>query len=64
MSFDKAIEYGKEHRKPFGKGYGNYAKSVDTNCRNHNGCIWCEMNRTYENRKRLESALERLRYVE
>ena len=52
MALDKAIKYGKEHRKPYGKGYGNYAKSVDRSCRNHGGCSWCEGNRTYKFRKK------------
>ena len=52
VALDKAIKYGKEHRKPYGKGYGNYAKSVDRSCRNHGGCSWCEGNRTYKYRKR------------
>lgn len=34
MSFDKAIQYGKEHRKPY-KG----AKAIDKTCRNHGGVI-------------------------
>ena len=32
MSLDKAIEHGKEHRKPY-RG----AKAVDKTCRNHGG---------------------------
>lgn len=52
VALDKAIKYGKEHRKPYGKGYGNYAKSVDRSCRNHGGCSWCEGNRTYKFRKK------------
>lgn len=47
MSLDKAIEHGKEKRKPYRKG-----KAVDPTCRNHGGCPWCEGNRTYSNRKR------------
>lgn len=37
---DKAIEKGKEHRKPY-RG----AKAVSLHCRNHGGCLWCEGNR-------------------
>ena len=48
----KAIVHGKEHRRPYGKDYGNYAKSVDRSCRNHDACPWCEGNRTYKYRKR------------
>ena len=56
MGLEKAIQHGKEHRKPFGKGYGNYSKSIDMSCRNHGGCPWCEDNRIYKYRKRLEGA--------
>lgn len=40
MALNKAIQYGKEHRKPY-KG----AKAVCKSCRNHGGCPWCEGNR-------------------
>lgn len=43
MALDKAIEYGKEKRKPY-KG----AKAVDCSCRNHGTCPWCLENRTYK----------------
>lgn len=43
MALDKAIESGKEHRQPYRK-----AKRVDTSCRNHGGCSYCENNRTYK----------------
>lgn len=46
MSLDKAIKYNKEHRKIY-RG----AKSVDSTCRNHGGCPWCEENRTYKSKK-------------
>lgn len=51
MSFDKAIEHKKEHRKPY-KG----AKLVDVFCRNHGACPWCKENRTYKNLKRIDQA--------
>ena len=54
MSLNKAIEHGKEKRKPYRHG-----KAVDKSCRNHGGCSWCEGNRTYKNKKRLESTKER-----
>ena len=37
MAPDKAIKYGKEHRKPY-RG----SKAIDGSCRNHGGCPWCE----------------------
>lgn len=49
MSLDKAIKYGKEHRKPY---FGS--KSIDGTCRNHGGCPWCERNRLYKNIKRIQ----------
>ena len=59
MSLDKAIEHGKEHRKPF-----NHAKSVDKTCRNHGGrsggskkqCEWCLGNRTIKYRRNIEKS--------
>ena len=49
MSLDKAIEHGKEHRKPY-RG----SKVIDPSCRNHGGCPWCEGNRLYSAKKELE----------
>lgn len=43
MSLDKAIEYGKEHRKPY-RG----TKSYDCTCRNHGSCEWCRQNRQHK----------------
>lgn len=43
MSLDKAIEHGKEHRKPYRR-----AKAVDPTCRNHGGCPHCEEDRQFE----------------
>lgn len=47
MSLDKAIEHGREHRKPY-RG----AKAIDGSCRNHGGCPWCEENRKHKFRDR------------
>lgn len=46
MSFYKAIEHGKEHRKWIGKS--GWAKSVDKQCRNHGACEWCKGNRLHK----------------
>ncbi len=46
MSLNKAIQYNKEHRKPF-----TGAKSICKSCRNHGGCPWCEGNRKYKYKK-------------
>ena len=39
---NKAIEHGKEHRKPY---YG--AKAIDPTCRNHGSDYWAKGNRTF-----------------
>ena len=43
MSLDKAIEHGKEKRKPY-RG----AKAIDCTCRNHGTCKWCAENRKHK----------------
>lgn len=48
MSLDKAIEHGKEKRKPY-RG----AKAVDCICRNHGSCPWCRANRLHKFRDKL-----------
>ena len=47
MSLDKAIEHGKEKRKPY---IG--AKAIDKDCRNHGSCLWCKRAREYKIKKR------------
>lgn len=49
MSLDKAIAHKKEKRKPYTGG-----KAVDTSCRNHGSCGWCQKNRQYHNIKEQE----------
>lgn len=51
MSLDKSIEHGKEHRKPY-RG----SKAIDSTCRNHGSCEWCEGNRLYQRIKAEEEA--------
>ena len=51
MSFDKAIEHKKEHRRQYRGG-----KLIDKNCRNHGACEWCLSNRTIATKKKLEEA--------
>lgn len=43
MSLDKAIKYGKEHRKPY-----TGSEAIFTSCRHHGGCLWCEENRRHK----------------
>lgn len=39
---DKAIEHGKEKRKPYRR-----SKRFDRSCRNHGSCGYCEGSRTH-----------------
>ena len=55
MALDKAIEHGKEHRKPYRR-----AKALDRTCRNHGSCDWCEENRMHKNQKRLEKVKSKM----
>ena len=45
MSFVKAIEHGKEHRKPL-----MGAKAIFPGCNNHGWCPVCTSDRTYKMR--------------
>lgn len=47
MSLDKAIEHGKEYRRPY-RG----AKAVDRGCRNHGSCPYCAGNRLFKGKLR------------
>lgn len=49
MGLEKAIQHGKEKRKPYTGG-----KAVSLRCRNHGGCDWCLGNRMYQTKKELE----------
>lgn len=49
MGLEKAIEHGKEKRKPY-RG----AKAVSMHCRNHGFCDYCVWNRQYQTKKQLE----------
>lgn len=42
MSLDKAIQHGKERRKPYRR-----SKAFDRTCRNHGSCPWCRGNRLH-----------------
>ncbi len=51
MSLDKAIAYGKEHRRPYRR-----SQRFDVTCRPHGfgrayPCPWCEANRLHADRK-------------
>ena len=51
MTLDKAIEHGKEHRKPYRGG-----KAIDKTCRNHGGCPACLSNRMWRVNKLTEKS--------
>ena len=51
MSFLKAIESGKEHRKTY-RG----SKIFDKTCRNHGACPYCKGNRVHNGTKRDKEA--------
>lgn len=53
MSLDKAVQHGKEHRKPY---YGS--KAIDPTCRNHGSCDHCSRSRLHSTRKRYETSLD------
>ena len=55
MSLDKAIEHGKEKRKPY---YGS--KAIDCTCRPHGSCEWCRSNRLYQQLKMEEASRQAL----
>ena len=55
MSLRKAIDHGKEHRKPY-----HGSKDFDRTCRNHGGCPWCEENRKYKFIIREQKSLDKL----
>ena len=58
MALDKAIKYGKEHRKEY---FGS--KAFDPSCRCGGTCEWCRANRLYKNKKRLQKMLDKEKEV-
>lgn len=59
MGLEKAIEHGKEHRKPH-----HGSKRFDYSCRNHGSCAWCESNRKYNDQKRRSACDDQLSDLE
>lgn len=59
MSLDKAIEHGKEKRKPYIGG-----KAVFQRCRNHGDCDWCKENRLYSFKVQEEAADSKIKEYE
>lgn len=56
---DKAIEHGKEHRRPY-----RHAKQIDKQCRNHGICPYCKENKIFFDMKRRIVADEELKEYE
>ena len=56
MSLDKAIESGKEHRKPYYR-----SKRFDASCRCHGGCGYCLDDRMHNDKKLKIVAEEQLK---
>lgn len=56
MGLEKAVYYGKEHRKPYRK-----SKRFDRTCRNHGSCPWCERQRKFNSLKREFAAKQDMR---
>ena len=55
MSLDKAIEHGKEKRKPY-----TGSKAISQRCRNHGDCDWCKENRLHSSKVQEDAADARL----
>jgi len=53
MSLDKAIQHGKEHRKPYYR-----SERFDRSCRPHGSCGYCEDRRMYKHKWRMNAADE------
>lgn len=58
MSLEKAIKYGREHRKPY-----TGAKAVSNVCR-HGYCASCEDNKMHNTRKKIISTIEQIEQVD
>lgn len=56
---DKAIEHGKEHRKPY-RG----SKAIDKTCRNHGSDDWAKDNRLYRANRLEEKAKQDIETAE
>lgn len=59
MSLDKAVQHGKEYRKPYTGG-----KAIDRTCRNHGSCDYCRENRLHASKVQQEIADAKLKEYE
>jgi hypothetical protein len=55
VSFDKEYPNRKDMREPYRK-----SKAIDSSCRNHGGCPYCENNRKHATERRALSADEQI----
>lgn len=58
MGLEKAILYGKEHRKPY---YDS--RAVSGECRNHGGYPWCTGNKLYSFENQKQAAIQKIKYI-
>lgn len=59
MSLDKAVQHGKEYRKPYTGG-----KAIDRTYRNHGSCDYCRENRLHASKVQQEIADAKLKEYE
>ena len=59
MSLDKAVQHGKEYRKPYTGG-----KAIDRTCRNHGSYDYCRENRLHASKVQQEIADAKLKEYE
>lgn len=59
MSLDKAVQHGKEYRKPYTGG-----KAIDRTCRNHGSCDYCRENGLHASKVQQEIADAKLKEYE
>lgn len=59
MSLDKAVQHGKEYRKPY-----TGCKAIDRTCRNHGSCDYCRENRLHASKVQQEIADAKLKEYE
>ena len=56
MSLDKAIQHGKEKRKPYYR-----SGKFDPTCRPNGGCTYCENGRQHKHRKKMCNCEEQIK---
>ena len=61
MALHKAIASGKEHRVEYGTKGQPYCKAVDSGCRNHGSCLWCQSNRIFKKKSMDKIAKKEIR---